>query len=92
MAEFPDLPVIELDDADPEVFQAYLHCIYFGRKSLKKRVAAMVQEHPYSAEEPSSDDSCDKKSSLSDSGDEVTPDDAAKIDGQSDYEMSNTRS
>jgi hypothetical protein len=87
MAEFPDLPVIELDDADPEVFQAYLHCIYFGRKSLKKRVAAMVQEHPYSAEEPSDDDSCDKKSSLSNSGDEVTLEDAAKIDGQSDYEM-----
>lgn len=55
MAEFPD-SVIVLCDADPEVFNAYLHCVYFGRKSLKNHVAAMAEERPYYPENPSDDD------------------------------------
>jgi len=43
---FPDLPVIVLDE-DPEVFAAYLHCVYFGADSLMERIALMAEEHVY---------------------------------------------
>jgi hypothetical protein len=44
MADFPDLPVILLGEDDPEVFNAYLQCVYFGAEPLEERVAAMVEE------------------------------------------------
>jgi hypothetical protein len=52
---FPDLPVILLD-GDPEVFSAYLHCVYLGAESIQERIALMAEENGYSKMDDSSND------------------------------------
>lgn len=44
MTNFPELPVMILGDCNPEVFNAYLQCVYFGPKPLEDRVAAMMED------------------------------------------------
>jgi hypothetical protein len=53
--EFVDSPGITLN-TDPEVFSAYLHCVYFGADSLKQHIASMEEENGYSKKDFPSDD------------------------------------
>jgi hypothetical protein len=59
MNSFPEMPVITLSD-DPEVFSTYLHTIYFGRKPLKERVAAMIEENTPHQQQPSDSEGGDE--------------------------------
>ena len=76
---FPDLPVIILGDCDPEVFNAYLQCVYFGPKPLEDRVAAMIEDlDDPNSKKTSSDDENDDMGVEGDG--EAAGSDAAEID------------